>query len=189
MHLKVKKFPKRIDFLHRVPADAMEKKDDFVFLDPGCSRIHRLPIIYSQFAMYISSIMHHVENALSTDHLRNGILAPIGLSGQNAVFSATCGLAAREYDDYQRLEFLGDSILKMLTSTTLMADHQTWHEGYLSRAKDHVVWNGRLAMAAQETTLDKYILTKLFTGKKWGLNKFRRRTHNAGSIEHHTQYA
>ena len=167
MHLKVKKFPKRTDFLHRIPAEAMEKKDDFVFLDPGCCQIHRLPTIYSQFAMYIPSIMHHVENALLTDHLRNGILAPIGFSGPNAVFPAICGPAAREVDDYQRLEFLGDSILKMLTSTTLMADHQTWHEGYLSRAKDHVVSNGRLAMAAQETTLDKYILTKSFTGKKW----------------------
>jgi len=27
--------------------------------------------------------------------------------------------------------------------------------------------NGRLAMAAQETALDKYILTKSFIGKKW----------------------
>ena len=69
--------------------------------------------------------------------------------------------------NYQRLEFLSDSILKMLTSTRLMADHQTWHKGYLSRAKDHIVSNGRLAMAAQETALDKYILTKAFTGKKW----------------------
>jgi endoribonuclease Dicer len=48
-----------------------------------------------------------------------------------------------------------------------MADHQTWHEGYLSRAKDHIISNGRLAMAAQETALDKDILTKSFIGKKW----------------------
>ena len=31
--LKVRKFPKRTDFLHQVSADAMKKKDDFVFLD------------------------------------------------------------------------------------------------------------------------------------------------------------
>ncbi|KAL8698066.1 MAG: hypothetical protein Q9201_006777 [Fulgogasparrea decipioides] len=160
MRLKVKKFPKRTDFLHRVPANAMEKTDDFIFLDPEDCRIERMPVIYAQFAMYIPSIMHHVENALLTDHLHNGVLAPIRFSGQAVVFPAICAPAAREDGDYQRLEFLGDSILKMLTSTTLMADHQTWHEGYLSRAKDHVVSNGRLAMAAQETALDKYILTK-----------------------------
>ena len=167
MRLKAKKFPKRTDFLHRVPADITEKKDDFVFLDPENCRIERMPVIYAQFATYIPSIMHHVENALLTDHLHNGVLAPIRFSSQAAVFPAICAPAAREDGDYQRLEFLGDSILKMLTSTTLMADHQTWHEGYLSRAKDHIVSNGRLAMAAQETELDKYILTRAFTGKKW----------------------
>ena len=164
--LKVKKFPKRIDFLRRIPADAMKKKDDFVFLDPGCCRIHRLSIIYSQFAMYISSIMHHVKNTLLTDHLRNDVLTPIEFSDQAAVFSVMCASVVREDDNYRRLKFLGDSVLKMLTSTTLMADHQTWHEGYLSRAKDHVVSNERLAIAAQETTLDKYILTQSFTDKK-----------------------
>jgi len=167
MRLKVKKFPKRTDFLHRVPAHAMEKKDDFIFLDPKDCRIERMPVIYAQFAMYVPSIMHHVENALLTDHLQNGVLAPIRFSDQAVVFPAICAPAAREDGDYQRLEFLGDSILKMLTSTTLMADHQTWHEGYLSLAKDHIVSNGRLAMAAQETALDKYILTRAFTGKKW----------------------
>ena len=165
--LKVKKFPKRTDFLHRVPADAVEKKDDFVFLDPKDCRINRVPVIYSQFAMCIPSIMHHVENALLTDHLCKGLLAPIRLSRPAVIFPALCTPAASEDGDYQRLEFLGDSILKILTSTALMADHQTWHEGYLSRAKDHIVSNGRLAMAAQETALDRYILTKSFTGKKW----------------------
>ena len=165
--LKVKKFPKRIDFLHRLSVDIIEKKDDFAFLDPKDCRIDRLLIIYSRFAMFIPSIMHHVENALLTDHLCNGLLAPIMFTSPAVVFSALCTPVASEGRDYQRLEFLGDSILKMLTSVGLMADHQTWHEGYLSRAKDHLVCNGRLAKAAQETALDKYILTRPFTGKKW----------------------
>lgn len=165
--LKVKKFPKRTDFLHSIPANAAEKKDDFVFLDPKDCRVGRLPVIYSQFAMYIPAIMHHVENALSVTHLCNGLLAPVRFSSPAVIFPAICAPAAREDSDYQRLEFLGDSILKTLTSIALMADHQNWHEGYLSRAKDHIVSNGRLAMAAQETTLDKYILTEPFTGKKW----------------------
>ena len=159
--LKAKKFPKRTDFLHRVPAD------DFAFLDPKDCRISRLPVTYSQFAMFIPLIMHHVENALLADHLCNGFLAPIRFSSPAIVFPALCTPAASEDGDYQRLEFLGDRILKTLTSIALMADHRTWHEAYLSRAKDHVVSNGLLAMAAQETTLDQYILTKSFTGKKW----------------------
>lgn len=165
--LKAKKFPKRTDFLHRVPADAIEEKDNFAFLDPKDCRISRLPVIYSQFAMFIPLIMHHVENTLLTDYLCNRLLAPIRFSSPAIVFPALCTPAASEDGDYQRLKFLSDSILKTLTSIALMADHRSWHEGYLSRIKDYVVSNGRLAMAAQETTLDQYILTKSFTGKKW----------------------
>ena len=165
--LKVKAFSKRTDFLHRIPADAAKKKEDFVFVSPQNCCIDRLPIIYSQFAMWIPSIMHRVETVLLTEHLCTGLLAPIGLSTPDAALPAICTPAAREESDYQRLEFLGDAILKMLASSALMADHPTWHEGYLSRAKDHIVSNGRLALAAQRITLDRYILTKSFTGKKW----------------------
>ena len=165
--LKVKKFPKRTDFLHRVSTDVTEVKDNFTFLDPQNCRVDRLPMTYSQFAMFLPSVMHHVENALLTDHLYKGVLAPIGLSSPAVVFPALCTPAAKEDGNYQRLEFLGDSILKTLTSVALMADHLTWHEGYLSHSKDHIVSNGRLAAAAQENALDKYILTKPFTGKKW----------------------
>lgn len=44
--LQVKKFLKRTDFLHRVSVDAIEKKDDFAFLDPKDYRINRLSITY-----------------------------------------------------------------------------------------------------------------------------------------------
>ena len=46
IYLKVKKFLKRTDFLHRVPVDAIEKKDNFAFLDPKDCRISRLSITY-----------------------------------------------------------------------------------------------------------------------------------------------
>ena len=121
--LKVKSFPKRTNFLHQVSADVMEKKDDFVFLDPKDCRTNRLPVIYFQFAMFIPSIMHHVENADLTDHLCNGLLVLINFFNSTVVLLALCTLAVREEEDYQRLELLDDSILKMLTFTALMADH------------------------------------------------------------------
>lgn len=40
-------------------------------------------------------------------------------------------------------------------------------EGYLSKKKDLIVSNSRLYRAAIKHGLDKYILTKAFTGKKW----------------------
>ena len=122
--LKVKKFPKRTDFLHRVPAEPIGKKDDFAVLHPKDCQIDRLPVTYSQFAMFILSIMHHMENTLLTDHLWNRLLAPIEFSSPVVVFPALCAPAASEDGGYQRLEFLSNSILKILTSTALMANHQ-----------------------------------------------------------------
>ena len=92
--LKAKKFPKRTDFLYRVPADAIEEKDDFAFLDPKDCQISRLSVTYSQFAMFILLIMHHVENALLADHLCNGVLAPIRFSSPAIIFPALCTPAA-----------------------------------------------------------------------------------------------
>jgi dsRNA-specific ribonuclease len=42
-----------------------------------------------------------------------------------------------------------------------------WPEGYLSAKKDAIVSNSRLCKAAIEHGLDKFILTKVFTGSKW----------------------
>lgn len=146
--LKVKRFPERTDFLHRVLADAIEKKDAFAFLNPKDCRTNRSPVIYSHFAIFISSIMHHVENILLTDHLCNNLLASTEFSGPALHFPALCISAVNDDGDYQRLEFLGDSIVEVLISIALMADYQIRHEGYISRAKGYVVTNGRLATAA-----------------------------------------
>ncbi|GME65217.1 Ribonuclease III [Neofusicoccum parvum] len=69
--------------------------------------------------------------------------------------------------DYQRLEFLGDTILKYSTAVQLMAEHLQWPESYLTERKDRIVSNGSLAKASRRVGLDKFIFTKSFTGAKW----------------------
>ena len=61
----------------------------------------------------------------------------------------------------------GDCRLKLSTSLTLLAEHVNWHEGILSDKKNHIVSNARLATAALETDLAKWIRTQQFTGHKW----------------------
>ncbi|KMU82182.1 ribonuclease III, partial [Coccidioides immitis H538.4] len=60
-----------------------------------------------------------------------------------------------------------DSLLKLHTSIQLAADHPLWPEGRLTMRKGNIVSNGYLANAALQTGLDKFILTKPFTGAKW----------------------
>ena len=74
---------------------------------------------------------------------------------------ADCGF------DYNRLEYFGDSILKHTTEMQVLAQHVTWPEAYLTVERDRIVRNSNLAKAAVAAGLDKYILTKMFTGTKW----------------------
>jgi dsRNA-specific ribonuclease len=53
--------------------------------------------------------------------------------------------AAGEKLNYQRMETLGDTVLKIITGIQLLAEYPLWHEGYLSKKKDHTVSNVRLA--------------------------------------------
>ncbi|ODA83767.1 hypothetical protein RJ55_02283 [Drechmeria coniospora] len=75
--------------------------------------------------------------------------------------------SAREPLDYERLEFLGDSILKYCATVQATSDHLNWPEGYLSRFRDRIVANSRLCRAALDVGLSKFILTRSFTGDKW----------------------
>lgn len=167
--LEVTKLPKKIDFLHHSPAQDLKIEHGSKpnrLLAQDCE-MDRLPYRYSQFAMFIPSILHRIQVAMVVDHLCKGLLAPLQFKDRNLVTTAISASSANEGTDYQRLEFFGDSMLKYITSLTLIAGHLNWHEGILSHKKDHIVSNSSLASAALKTGLDEYILTKAFTGRKW----------------------
>ena len=164
--LKVKKLPKRTDFLHPV-SSGTSTSNAFIYLPLETSTVDNLPFAYAQLAMFIPSIMHAIESVLVTDHLCDYLLAPVQFQNRQLVSTATTATAACESYNYQELEFLGDCCLKLFASINVMSEHLNWHEGYLSHQKDHIVSNGRLALAAQKTGLDQYIRTKSFTGYKW----------------------
>jgi dsRNA-specific ribonuclease len=99
--------------------------------------------------------------------LRSSVLAGVGFSTVDHIITATNAPSANEATNYQRLEFFGDSVLKFLVSAHLFKARGYWPEGYLSRGRDQMVANSRLARAALETGLDPYIVTEPFTARKW----------------------
>lgn len=166
--LKVTKLTKRADFLHKiVPQNREADKGKYLYLSPSGCEVNNLPFEFSRFAMFIPSIMHQVELYVAADFCRNSLLSTIQLNDLSLLITATTTSAAAEQTDYQRLEFLGDSILKFFASLTVMSEHLNWHEGYLSAKKDHIVSNARLASAAIQLGLAPYIRTIPFTGYKW----------------------
>ncbi|KAJ4297870.1 Dicer-like protein 2 [Kalmusia sp. IMI 367209] len=169
--VQVTRIPKRRGFLHPVPVihnenPAYTRTEEF---PASQCLVDNLPSIYSVCALLIPSILYRYETYLTTNELRVGLLAPLSFKSENLpllVQALTCS-STEEPADYQRLEFLGDCILKFIAFVHLMADHPKWPESYLTMKKNKIVSNGYAARAALSAGLDKHILRKKFTGAKW----------------------
>ena len=168
--LQTTRLPKRTDFLHRIhvsePLKASKGRSYHYLLPEECC-IDHLPFKYARIALLLPSVLHVIEHNMLAEHLATTLLKPIGFTNLQFVLEAVTATAAQEAKNYQRLEFLGDSHLKYLTSLTLSAQNPRYHEGILSHQKDHIVSNANLARATLAAGLDQYIISKPFTGKKW----------------------
>ncbi len=60
--------------------------------------------------------------------------------------------------DYERLEFLGDAVLEMVTSNFLFSKYPTMPEGQLSKLRASLVCEQALAFVARGIELDRFFL-------------------------------
>ena len=63
-----------------------------------------------------------------------------------------------KYDDYERLEFLGDAVLELVSSEFLFRENAKMTEGQLTRLRASMVCEQALAYCAKEFGLENYIL-------------------------------
>jgi dsRNA-specific ribonuclease/ERCC4-related helicase len=169
-HLSVIPFPRRSDLLHRLPISNQPPsaaKAYSVVLPISHCAVADIPFRIVQFGRLIPSIMRRLEIILIANQLCQTLLKDVGINNLDLVVTAISASSAQEDSNYQRLEFLGDSVLKTCTSVQLIAEYPLWHEGYLSAKKERLISNSRLSKAAIETGLDKFIITKAFAGHKW----------------------
>jgi dsRNA-specific ribonuclease/ERCC4-related helicase len=167
--LVVSAFPKRRSFLKAPESDQTGTAYTSTQSIPvsQCS-VDRLPVEYSILAVLLPSLLHQIETSRVVHHLNTTILGPVHMNNPESLLEAISTPAAQETaGDYNRLEYLGDGILKFCTELQLVAQHPTFPEAFLSAAKDRIVCNSNLAQASREAGLDQFILTELFTGKKW----------------------
>jgi dsRNA-specific ribonuclease len=170
LYLHMVQVPKRRDFLHPVANscgnDAHTKVE---ILAASLCVVDPLPSKYSVFALLFPSILYRLEIGIVAETLRTTILSPVGLESADLplLIRALTSSATGEDDNYQRLELLGDCILKIFATLHLMATNLSWPESYLTAKKGKIVSNGFLARASLAAELDKFIITKRFTGAKW----------------------
>lgn len=155
----------RRDFLH--PLANQTGAEATVLLLPEYCTINRIPWRYSKLALTLPAIVNQISIALVASDLQKTLLAPVDIKSTLNIVTALCASSARNSTDYQRFEFLGDSVLKLLMSINLLDEHPSWHEGNLTMQKARLVSNSNLARVARKTELAQWITTEPFTGLKW----------------------
>ncbi|KAK1064095.1 Dicer-like protein 2 [Friedmanniomyces endolithicus] len=167
--LVVKRFPKRKDFLHEVPrrqSGSVAYTSEESLLASECS-VDKVPLKTCLIAAFLPSVMHRIDVRLIAQSLQATVLEKVNIMDTSLIIEAISSPSAGEARDYNRLEYLGDSILKYCASIQAMAQNPTWPERYLSSEKTRLVRNRTLSQAALKLGLDKFILTRPFTGAKW----------------------
>lgn len=164
----VTKFPKRRDFLHeQSEVNDQEAYTSEIRLEIDQCRFDNLPLEFAIFAAFVPSILRRLELAMLAEDLRSTLLALVEINSVHLVQTAITQRNAMESENYERLEFLGDSILKYCTSIQLMQEHLLWPEGYLTLRKDATLSNMTQTTICQETGLARYIIRDAFNGAKW----------------------
>ena len=169
--------PRRRNFLHRgtladASAGIADKQNNSssqgvrAFPAESCT-VDLLPLEHARFSLFIPTILRYLEVHMVAGELCQTVLKDVGFRDFDHVVTAISASSAHWVVNYQRYEFLGDSLLKFIVSSQLFVDHQNWHEGYLSECRNGFVSNLRLAKAALDFGLDAFILTKSFAGRKW----------------------
>ncbi|CAK4028247.1 Dicer 2 [Lecanosticta acicola] len=162
-------FPKRKDFLHPIPQGnlgAMAFTGRQGLRASECT-IDKLPAKFALFSAFVPSIMHRLDVDMLAQELDKTLLQSVGIHNNELLVEAISSPAAGEAKDYNRLEYLGDSVLKHCTELQVISQHPCWPESFLTVERDRIVRNTNLANAAMDMGLDKYVLSKVFTGAKW----------------------
>ncbi|KAI1210305.1 uncharacterized protein F4807DRAFT_459682 [Annulohypoxylon truncatum] len=166
--LLLEKFSRRKNFLHPVLlGETTPTKRAQIAMPAHLCRIDGIHASNAYFGALIPSITHMVEIYLVANELRNTLLKDVGYSDISLVSTAINAPGTGEGTNYERIEFLGDAILKMFTTATVTANNPNYPEGFLDAIKTSIVSNARLCRSAVETGLDKFILKKGFGSRKW----------------------
>ena len=78
-------------------------------------KVDRVPAVYSHIGILIPAISYALEVHLVAQDLMENVLEKIGIADLSLVVTAISTTSARGPTDYERIEFLGDTILKFCT--------------------------------------------------------------------------
>lgn len=125
-YLSVTKWSKRTDLLHPLPnteKQASTKLYQYV-LPAAWASVDEIPVRHGHFARLIPCIMHELEVQLLATMVAQTLstLSPgVRISNLELVRTAISPLSSNEPVNYERIEFLGDSVLKTCAAVNVAA--------------------------------------------------------------------
>ena len=151
--LVLERYPPRTNFLFPLPLPSRDdepspESSNLVTLLPHLSGTTLLSPTETDYAFLLPSVLRSLSMTLTAHSLRKNLFtssSPMFDVPISLLRVAVTAPATGEKLNYQRLETLGDTVLKIITGIQLLAEYPLWHEGYLTKKKDHTVSNVRLA--------------------------------------------
>ncbi|KAG8381903.1 hypothetical protein BUALT_Bualt05G0021200 [Buddleja alternifolia] len=117
----------------------------------------------------LPSLMHRLESLMLASQLREEITSHVGdfNISSSLILEALTTLRCNESFSMERLELLGDSVLKYTISCHLFLKYPKKHEGQLSNHRSRIVSNSALHKLGTNSKLQEYIRDCPFDPRKW----------------------
>lgn len=169
-YVVIKGWPRKAGFFRRIgptTAPAGSNKPYPQIHPASLFKIDAVPAVYAHFGMLIPTITTAIEALLVASDLMTGPLESLKITDLTQVVTAITATSARLWTDYERVEFLGDSVLKYIATINVCAQSPLLPEGLLSRLKDRLVSNSVLFKGAVAAGVDRYIVARGLAIQKW----------------------
>ncbi|KAL6271201.1 hypothetical protein ACE6H2_028112 [Prunus campanulata] len=117
----------------------------------------------------LPSLMYRLESLMLASQLReeiNGKSSNIKISS-SLILEALTTLRCCENFSLERLEFLGDSVLKYAVSSHLFLKYPEKHEGQLTARRTRAICNANLHKLGTERNIQGYIRDGAFEPRRW----------------------
>ncbi|EHA55558.1 dicer-like protein 2 [Pyricularia oryzae 70-15] len=172
----VKRLPKNCGFVKnsRIPIElpkeyqtSSPRRFDYIIPEQLCT-FDTVPATLVQLGMLVPSITQAMEPYfVAQELLRRTALGSLDFKDIDLVMMVITSSSAGRLTNYERVEFLGDAVLKLGAAVTCATNNLHFPEGYLSLLKDRLVSNSRLCKAATALGLDQFIITRQYSLKQW----------------------